>query len=129
MCSAYGPTVWAPAEIFVWGGGSSKTTPIRPKNAPHIEKKVEKRPPDGEKGPHTKKNVAKRPPPYGEKIAKKAPHIAKKNSRFSKGRPPILAAPPLPAGAHGLLSCKLVPLTMYLKLQLRNITLDDLSKH
>ena len=51
-----------------------KRLPIRTKKSPHIEKKVAKWPPHGEKGPSS-----------GEKSNEKTPLYSKKNSPFSRG--------------------------------------------
>ena len=53
---------WAPAEIFVMGGGQAqRRPPIRTVKALHMGKKVAKTPSNGEKGPNKEKK-GKRPP-------------------------------------------------------------------
>ena len=85
---------WAPAEIFVSGGGGSSL-----KNSPQHREKSK------EKAPHKENNLAKKAPIYGEKVAKRpAPHIAKIFFFFpGEGRPPTLVPPPPPASAHELI--------------------------
>ena len=89
--------VWAPAEIFVGGGGKSPKKALQndKKKTQHREKVAKRSPHDGKGLPYGEKR--KKKDPTWKKISKKAPHIAK---TFFSRVASAYSRPIPPSGAH-----------------------------